>query len=160
MCVNTLIIMMTARDSVIDRVSGLIMVLMIILWSLAVEEYCWHAYVRCFAVSISKGTKTQNKTTTYRDLTIERNRVVRRGTDVINKTRIWAIVDFNGKRQCRFSQRCFIKQSLGRDRRNQRCRCFIRYLGIKFVPGRKAISKPFVVQVMWCGREPKKRMKN
>ena len=87
---NTPIIMMTARDSVIDRVSGL---------DLGADDYI----VKPFAIeellarlrallrrvkSMDEGNKAKQTTIKYRDLVIEKeNRIVRRGDDIIELTK-------------------------------------------------------------------------
>ncbi|KRM62145.1 two-component response regulator [Paucilactobacillus vaccinostercus DSM 20634] len=87
---STPIVMMTARDSVIDRVSGLDHGADdYIVKPFAIEELL--ARVRALLRRIhieGGGNETPKTTVTYRDLTIEKeNRVVRRGKDVINLTK-------------------------------------------------------------------------
>lgn len=87
---DTPIVMMTARDSVIDRVSGLDQGADdYIVKPFAIEELL--ARLRALFRRIEKEESsrgTQQPTVTYRDLVIERaNRVVRRGDEVIDLTK-------------------------------------------------------------------------
>ena len=71
---DTPIIIMTARDSVIDRVSGL---------DHGADDYI----VKPFSIE-GDANSVHQTTVTYKDLTIEKeNRVVRRGDEVINLTK-------------------------------------------------------------------------
>ncbi|MGY3766884.1 response regulator transcription factor [Vagococcus vulneris] len=87
---NTPIIMMTARDSVIDRVSGLDHGADdYIVKPFAIEELLarLRALLRRIDIEGDKNI-TKQTTLTYRDLTIEKeNRVVRRGEDIIELTK-------------------------------------------------------------------------
>lgn len=85
---DTPIIIMTARDSVIDRVSGLDHGADdYIVKPFAIEELL--ARVRALLRRISiEGGNAKSTTVTYKDLTIEKeNRVVRRGDEIINLTK-------------------------------------------------------------------------
>jgi len=87
---NTPIIMMTARDSVIDRVSGLDHGADdYIVKPFAIEELL--ARLRALLRRIDLESEQQNTkqtTVTYKDLTIEKeNLVVKRGDEVINLTK-------------------------------------------------------------------------
>ena len=87
---NTPIIMMTARDSVIDRVSGLGHGADdYIVKPFAIEELLARLRALLRRIDIEGDKNVAKQTTiTYRDLTIEKeNRVVRRGTDVIELTK-------------------------------------------------------------------------
>ncbi|AQP53027.1 DNA-binding response regulator [Vagococcus penaei] len=87
---NTPIIMMTARDSVIDRVSGLDHGADdYIVKPFAIEELLarLRALLRRIDIEGDKNV-TKQTTLTYRDLTIEKeNRVVRRGDEIIELTK-------------------------------------------------------------------------
>ncbi|MGO3732977.1 MAG: response regulator transcription factor [Vagococcus sp.] len=87
---NTPIIMMTARDSVIDRVSGLDHGADdYIVKPFAIEELLarLRALLRRIDIEGDKNI-TKQTTITYRDLTIEKeNRVVRRGDEIIELTK-------------------------------------------------------------------------
>ena len=87
---NTPIIMMTARDSVIDRVSGLDHGADdYIVKPFAIEELLARLRALLRRIDI-EGDKNISKQTTinYRDLTIEKeNRVVRRGEEIIELTK-------------------------------------------------------------------------
>lgn len=87
---STPIIMMTARDSVIDRVSGLDHGADdYVVKPFAIEELLarLRAVLRRVDFENDNGT-TKQTTVTYRDLTIEReNRVVRRGDEIIELTK-------------------------------------------------------------------------
>lgn len=87
---NTPIIIMTARDSVIDRVSGLDHGADdYIVKPFAIEELLARLRALLRRIDI-EGEHNANKqhTITYRDLTIEKeNRVVRRGDDIIELTK-------------------------------------------------------------------------
>lgn len=87
---STPIIMMTARDSVIDRVSGLDHGADdYVVKPFAIEELLarLRAVLRRVDFENDNGT-TKQTTVTYRDLTIEKeNRVVRRGDEIIELTR-------------------------------------------------------------------------
>lgn len=87
---STPIIMMTARDSVIDRVSGLDHGADdYVVKPFAVEELLarLRAVLRRVDFENDNGT-TKQTTVTYRDLTIEKeNRVVRRGDEIIELTK-------------------------------------------------------------------------
>ena len=87
---NTPIIMMTARDSVIDRVSGLDHGADdYIVKPFAIEELLARLRASLRRIDI-EGDKNITKQTTinYRDLTIEKeNRVVRRGEEIIELTK-------------------------------------------------------------------------
>ncbi|MGX4686394.1 response regulator transcription factor [Vagococcus sp. JNUCC 83] len=87
---NTPIIMMTARDSVIDRVSGLDHGADdYIVKPFAIEELLARLRALLRRIDI-EGDKNVTKQTTlsYRDLTIEKeNRVVRRGDEIIELTK-------------------------------------------------------------------------
>ncbi len=87
---NTPIIMMTARDSVIDRVSGLDHGADdYIIKPFAIEELLarLRALLRRIDIEGDKNI-TKQTTITYRDLTIEKeNRVVRRGDEIIELTK-------------------------------------------------------------------------
>ena len=87
---NTPIIMMTARDSVIDRVSGLDHGADdYIVKSFAIEELLARLRALLRRISIEGENNTAKQTTIkYRDLVIEKeNRVVRRGDDIIELTK-------------------------------------------------------------------------
>lgn len=87
---NTPIIMMTARDSVIDRVSGLDHgVDDYIVKPFAIEELLARLRALLRRISIEGENNTAKQTTIkYRDLVIEKeNRVVRRGDDIIELTK-------------------------------------------------------------------------
>lgn len=87
---NTPIIMMTARDSVIDRVSGLDHGADdYIVKPFAIEELLAHLRALLRRISIEGENNTAKQTTIkYRDLVIEKeNRVVRRGDDIIELTK-------------------------------------------------------------------------
>ena len=87
---DTPIIIMTARDSVIDRVSGLDHGADdYIVKPFAIEELLARVRALLRRISIEGGTKGNHQTTvTYQDLTIEKeNRVVRRGDEVLNLTK-------------------------------------------------------------------------
>ncbi|MCI1985800.1 MAG: response regulator transcription factor [Lactobacillus sp.] len=87
---NTPIIMMTARDSVIDRVSGLDHGADdYIVKPFAIEELLARLRALLRRISIEGEHNAAKQTTlTYRDLTIEKeNRVVRRGDDIIELTK-------------------------------------------------------------------------
>ncbi len=87
---STPIIMMTARDSVIDRVSGLDHGADdYVVKPFAIEELLarLRAVLRRVDLENDHGT-TKQTTVTYRDLTIEKeNRVVRRGDEIIELTK-------------------------------------------------------------------------
>lgn len=87
---STPIIMMTARDSVIDRVSGLDHGADdYVVKPFAIEEMLarLRAVLRRVDFENDNGT-TKQTTVTYRDLTIEKeNRVVRRGDEIIELTK-------------------------------------------------------------------------
>lgn len=87
---NTPIIMMTARDSVIDRVSGLDHGADdYIVKPFAIEELLarLRALLRRISIEVENNTAKQT-TIKYRDLVIEKeNRVVRRGDDIIELTK-------------------------------------------------------------------------
>ena len=86
---DTPIIIMTARDSVIDRVSGLDHGADdYIVKPFAIEELLARVRALLRRINIEDGNATTHQTTvTYKDLTIEKeNRVVRRGDEVINLT--------------------------------------------------------------------------
>ena len=87
---STPIIMMTARDSVIDRVSGLDHGADdYVVKQFAIEELLarLRAVLRRVDFENDNGT-TKQTTVTYRDLTIEKeNRVVRRGDEIIELTK-------------------------------------------------------------------------
>ena len=87
---STPIIMMTARDSVIDRVSGLDHGADdYVVKPFAIEELLarLRAVLRRVDFENDNGT-TKQTTVTYRDLTIEKeNRVVRRGDEIIELTK-------------------------------------------------------------------------
>ena len=87
---STPIIMMTARDSVIDRVSGLDHGADdYVVKTFAIEELLarLRAVLRRVDFENDNGT-TKQTTVTYRDLTIEKeNRVVRRGDEIIELTK-------------------------------------------------------------------------
>lgn len=87
---STPIIMMTARDSVIDRVSGLDHGADdYVVKPFAIEELLarLRAVLRRVDFENDNGT-TKQTTVTYRDLTIEKeNRVVRRGDEIIGLTK-------------------------------------------------------------------------
>lgn len=87
---STPIIMMTARDSVIDRVSGLDHGADdYVIKPFAIEELLarLRAVLRRVDFENDNGT-TKQTTVTYRDLTIEKeNRVVRRGDEIIELTK-------------------------------------------------------------------------
>lgn len=87
---STPIIMMTARDSVIDRVSGLDHGADdYVVKPFAIEELLarLRAVLRRVYFENDNGT-TKQTTVTYRDLTIEKeNRVVRRGDEIIELTK-------------------------------------------------------------------------
>ena len=87
---NTPIIMMTARDSVIDRVSGLDHGADdYIVKPSAIEELLARLRALLRRISIEGENNTAKQTTIkYRDLVIEKeNRVVRRGDDIIELTK-------------------------------------------------------------------------
>lgn len=87
---NTPIIMMTARDSVIDRVSGLDHGADdYIVKPFAIEELLARLRALLRRVDLeSEQNLTKQTTVTYRDLTIEKeNRVVRRGDEIIELTK-------------------------------------------------------------------------
>ena len=86
---NTPIIMMTARDSVIDRVSGLDHGADDIVKPFAIEELLARLRALLRRVDLeSEQNVTKQTTVTYRDLTIEKeNRVVRRGDEIIELTK-------------------------------------------------------------------------
>ena len=87
---NTPIIMMTARDSVIDRVSGLDHGADVyIVKPFAIEELLARLRALLRRISIEGENNTAKQTTIkYRDLVIEKeNRVVRRGDDIIELTK-------------------------------------------------------------------------
>lgn len=87
---NTPIIMMTARDSVIDLVSGLDHGADdYIVKPFAIEELLARLRALLRRISIEGEHNAAKQTTiTYRDLTIEKeNRVVRRGDDIIELTK-------------------------------------------------------------------------
>ncbi|WP_049170751.1 response regulator transcription factor [Lacticaseibacillus rhamnosus] len=87
---NTPIIMMTARDSVIDRVSGLDHGADdYIVKPFAIEELLARLRALLRRISIEGENSTAKQTTIkYRDLVIEKeNRVVRRGDDIIELTK-------------------------------------------------------------------------
>lgn len=81
---------MTARDSVIDRVSGLDHGADdYIVKPFAIEELLARVRALLRRISIEDGNNKEHQTTVnYKDLTIEKeNRVVRRGDEVINLTK-------------------------------------------------------------------------
>ncbi|ARD32160.1 response regulator transcription factor [Lacticaseibacillus rhamnosus] len=87
---NTPIIMMTARDSVIDRVSGLDHGADdYIVKPFAIEELLARLRALLRRISIEGENNTAKQTTIkYRDLVMEKeNRVVRRGDDIIELTK-------------------------------------------------------------------------
>ena len=87
---DTPIIIMTARDSVIDRVSGLDHGADdYIVKPFAIEELLARVRALLRRISIEGGNAKSHQTTvTYKDLTIEKeNRVVRRGDEIINLTK-------------------------------------------------------------------------
>lgn len=87
---NTPIIMMTARDSMIDRVSGLDHGADdYIVKPFAIEELLARLRALLRRISIEGENNTAKQTTIkYRDLVIEKeNRVVRRGDDIIELTK-------------------------------------------------------------------------
>lgn len=87
---NTPIIMMTARDSVIDRVSGLDHGADdYIVKPFAIEELLARLRALLRRIDIENAhSKNKQHTITYRDLTIEKkNRIVRRGDEVIELTK-------------------------------------------------------------------------
>ena len=87
---NTPIIMMTARDSVIDRVSGLDHGADdYIVKPFAIEELLARLRAVLRRVDLESEQNAYKQTTvTYRDLTIEKeNRVVRRGDEIIELTK-------------------------------------------------------------------------
>ncbi|MGX5377134.1 response regulator transcription factor [Ligilactobacillus sp. LYQ135] len=87
---TTPIIMMTARDSVIDRVSGLDHGADdYIIKPFAIEELLARLRAVLRRVDLEgQGSANKATTVTYRDLTIEKeNRVVRRGNEVIELTK-------------------------------------------------------------------------
>lgn len=87
---NVPIIMMTARDSVIDRVSGLDHGADdYIVKPFAIEELLARLRALFRRIEIeSEQNITKQTTVTYRDLTVQKeNRVVRRGDDVIELTK-------------------------------------------------------------------------
>lgn len=87
---NTPIIMMTARDSVIDRVSGLDHGADdYIVKPFAIEELLARLRALLRRISIEGENNTAKQTTIkYRDLVIEKeNRVVRRGDDIVELTK-------------------------------------------------------------------------
>lgn len=87
---NTPIIMMTARDSVIDRVSGLDHGADdYIVKPFAIEELLarLRALLRRIDIESEQNASKQTKVT-YRDLTVEKeNRIVRRGDEIIELTK-------------------------------------------------------------------------
>ncbi|WP_436630348.1 response regulator transcription factor [Latilactobacillus sakei] len=87
---NTPIIMMTARDSVIDRVSGLDHGADdYIVKPFAIEELLarLRALLRRIVIE-GEHNAAKHTTVTYRDLTVEKeNRIVRRGDDIIELTK-------------------------------------------------------------------------
>ena len=90
---NTPIIMMTARDSVIDRVSGLDHGADdYIVKPFAIEELLARLRALLRRIDIEGDKNVAKQTTiTYRDLTIEKeNRVVRRGNEIIELlNKVW-----------------------------------------------------------------------
>lgn len=87
---DTPIIIMTARDSVIDRVSGLDHGADdYIVKPFAIEELLARVRALLRRINIEDGNNSGHQTTVkYKDLTIEKeNRVVRRGDEVINLTK-------------------------------------------------------------------------
>lgn len=87
---NVPIIMMTARDSVIDRVSGLDHGADdYIVKPFAIEELLARMRALLRRIGIETEENAQKQTTvTFKDLTVEKeNRVVRRGEDVIELTK-------------------------------------------------------------------------
>ena len=87
---NTPIIMMTARDSVIDRVSGLDHGANdYIVKPFAIEELLARLRALLRRIDLeSEQQSTKQTTVTYKDLTIEKeNLVVKRGDEVINLTK-------------------------------------------------------------------------
>lgn len=87
---DTPIIIMTARDSVIDRVSGLDHGADdYIVKPFAIEELLARVRALLRRIDIEDGNNDAHQTTvTYKDLTIEKeNRVVRRGDEIINLTK-------------------------------------------------------------------------
>ena len=87
---NTPIVMMTARDSVIDRVSGLDHGADdYIVKPFAIEELLARVRALLRRISIEdENGKTPQTVVRYRDLAVEKeNRVVRRGDEVINLTK-------------------------------------------------------------------------
>lgn len=87
---DTPIIIMTARDSVIDRVSGLDQGADdYIVKPFAIEELLARLRALFRRIEVSEDTKTSKQTlVTYRDLTIEKeNRIVKRGDKVIDLTK-------------------------------------------------------------------------
>ncbi|TAR55221.1 DNA-binding response regulator, partial [Lactiplantibacillus plantarum] len=87
---NTPIIMMTARDSVIDRVSGLDHGADdYIVKPFAIEELLARLRALLRRIDLeSEQQSTKQTTVTYKDLTIEKeNLVVKRGDEVINLTK-------------------------------------------------------------------------
>ena len=97
---NTPIIMMTARDSVIDRVSGLDHGADdYIVKPFAIEELLARLRALLRRIDLeSEQQSTKQTTVTYKDLTIEKeNLVVKRGDEVINLTKreyelLWKIL--------------------------------------------------------------------
>ncbi|MDM8259009.1 response regulator transcription factor [Limosilactobacillus vaginalis] len=87
---NTPIIIMTARDSVIDRVSGFDHGADdYIVKPFAIEELLARVRALLRRINIEDSSNKEHQTTVqYKDLTIEKeNRVVRRGDEVINLTK-------------------------------------------------------------------------
>lgn len=87
---NTPIIMMTARDSVIDRVSGFDHGADdYIVKPFAIEELLARIRALLRRIQIENDQqKTNKKSVTFKDLTIEKeSRIVRRGDEVINLTK-------------------------------------------------------------------------
>ncbi len=101
---NTPIIMMTARDSVIDRVSGLDHGADdYVIKPFAIEELLARLRAVLRRVDLESEYNSSKQTTvSYRDLVIEKeNRVVRRGDEIIELTK--REYDIDGKCQCSFS---------------------------------------------------------
>lgn len=87
---NTPIIIMTARDSVIDRVSGFDHGADdYIVKPFAIEELLARVRALLRRINIEDSSNKEHQTTVqYKDLTIEKeNRIVRRGDEVINLTK-------------------------------------------------------------------------
>lgn len=88
---NTPIVMMTARDSVIDRVSGLDHGADdYIVKPFAIEELLARVRALLRRINIEGGERStfHQTTVTFKDLSIEKeNRVVRRGDEIINLTK-------------------------------------------------------------------------